>query len=99
MNLTSIFFGIVFICAGIWFAFGKGLIHLSAWKTMPSEEKDKIKIKALCKNIGSMISACGGIFLIGGFIDFVFLPAMIAWLIVAGVDVYVINKSQMYILK
>lgn len=99
MNLTCIFFGIVFICAGIWFALGKGHIHLTAWKNMPSEEKDKIKIGPLCKNIGLMISLCGVIFLLGGFINSIFLPAMIAWLIIAGIDVYVISKSQIYILK
>lgn len=99
MNLTCIFFGIGFICAGIWFALGKGHIHLTAWKNMPSEEKDKIKIDALCKNIGSMISLCGVIFLLGGFIASIFLPAMIAWLIIAGIDVYVISKSKKYILK
>lgn len=99
LNLTCIFFGIAFILAGIWFALGKGHIHLTAWKNMPSEEKAKIKIKSLCKNIGGIISLCGVIFLLGGFVTPVFLPAMIIWLIIAGIDVYVISKSQIYILK
>ena len=52
MNFTCIFFGILFTITGFLFACGKGYIHLSAWKHMPQEEKDKIKIIPLCRNIG-----------------------------------------------
>ena len=40
MNVTCIFFGILFTIAGFLFACGKGHIHLSAWKEMPQEEAD-----------------------------------------------------------
>lgn len=99
MNFTCIFFGVIFIAAGILFALGKCHIHIAAWKNMPCEEKEKINIKALCRNIGVMISLCGVIFLIGSFFSFIFIFAMIVWLIAAGIDVYVINKSRRYILK
>lgn len=41
MDFTCIFFGILFTIAGFVFACGKGHIHLSEWKNMPQEEKDK----------------------------------------------------------
>ena len=44
MDYTCIFFGVLFTIAGFVFACGKGHIHLSAWKNMPQEEKEKIKI-------------------------------------------------------
>ena len=44
MNLTCIFFGIIFTIAGFMFACGKGHIHFSSWKNMPQEEKEKIKL-------------------------------------------------------
>ena len=42
MNVTCIFFGIIFTIAGFMFACGEGHIHFSSWKNMPQEEKEKI---------------------------------------------------------
>ena len=53
MNFTCIFFGFLFTFAGLWFAFGKGYLHLSLWKNMPQKEKDKLRIVPLCRNIGN----------------------------------------------
>lgn len=55
MDFTCIFFGILFTLAGLWFAFGKGYLHLSLWKNMPQKEKDKLRIIPLCRNIGLFI--------------------------------------------
>ena len=66
MNLTCIFFGIIFTIAGFMFACGKGHIHFSSWKNMPQEEKEKIKIVPLCRNIGEVIALNGLIFLLKG---------------------------------
>lgn len=99
MNFTCIFFGLIFVLAGIWFSFGKGYLHISSWKNMPSEEKEKIDIRALSRNVGAMISLCGVIFLIGGIFVSIFLWSMIAWLIIAGIDVYIISKTERYIIK
>lgn len=66
MDFTCIFFGILFTIAGFVFACGKGHIHLSEWKNMPQEEKDKIKIIPLCRNIGEVIALNGIIFLMKG---------------------------------
>lgn len=100
MDLTCVFFGVLFIIGGFWFACGKGHVHLSAWKNMPQEEKDKIKINPLCRNIGEVIALNGIIFLTkglwSGFESPWFVVAMIAWLIVAGFDVWYITKSSRY---
>ena len=67
---------------------------------MPQEEKEKIKIVPLCRNIGEVISLNGLIFLMKGFwaafSNHWFVGAMIAWLIVAGFDVWYISKSGRY---
>ena len=100
MDFTSIFFGILFTVAGCGFACGKGHIHLSAWKNMPQKEKEKIKIGPLCRNIGEVIALSGIIFWVKGlwpgFSGSLFVCAIIAWLLVAGFDVWYITKSDRY---
>ena len=100
MDYTCTFFGVLFTIAGVVFASGKGHIHLSAWKNMPQEEKEKIRIVPLCRNIGEVIVLNGIIFLMkgfwAGFSNHWFVGAMIAWLIVAGLDVWYISKSNRY---
>ena len=103
MNLTCIFFGTIFTIAGFMFACGKGHIHFSSWKNMPKEEKEKIKIVPLCCNIGEVIALNGLIFLLKGlcpdFENHWFVTAMIAWLIVAGFDLWYIENSDRYYKK
>ena len=41
MDYTCIFFGVLFTIGGIVFATGNGHPHLSAWRNMPPEEKEK----------------------------------------------------------
>lgn len=100
MNYTCIFFGILFITAGIAFACGKVHIHMSAWKSMPTEEKERINILPLCRNIGEVIALNGILFLMKGiwsdFDNHWFTGTMIAWLIIAGLDVRYIGKSNRY---
>lgn len=100
MDFTCIFFGVVFIMTGILFAFGKCHIYLSAWKNMPQQEKENIRIGPLCRNIGGIIALSGIIFLSKGlfpaFENRCFVAAMILWLILAGFDVWYINKSNRY---
>lgn len=81
MNYTCIFFGCLFIAMGLIFAFGKGHIHLKAWKNMPQKEKDKIDILPLCRNIGEVIMLNGILFLTkgmwSGFRDHWFMCALV----------------------
>ena len=39
MNRACLFLGILFLAAGIYFYSGKAVNHITAWKTMPEEEK------------------------------------------------------------
>ena len=100
MDITSIFFGILFTVVGTLFACGKLHGRIAAWKNMPEEEKARIRIVPLCRNIGEMIGLSGLIFLIKGFWpgfgDHWFVAAMVAWLVVAGLDIYYIEKTHKY---
>ena len=51
MNGACLFLGILFLAAGIYFYSGKAVNHITAWKTMPEEEKRKIHIRPLCRNV------------------------------------------------
>ena len=100
MNITSIIFGILFIVFGLLFGFGKLYTHISVWKNMPQEEKEKIDIVPLCRNIGEVILLSGIIFLLKGlcpsFTNHWFRGVMLAWLIVAILDILYISKSKRY---
>ena len=100
MDFTCIFFGIIFLTAGIVFFLGKGHIYLSAWKSMPQEEKNNLNIATLCRNIGAVIGLSGIIFLAKGLLGALsgrwFVIAMIGWLILAGLDVWYIGKSERF---
>ena len=100
MDLTGIVFGILFTVVGLLFAAGKLHPYLSAWKQMPPEEKQTIRILPLCRNIGEVILLSGIIFLMKGlcpgFQNNWFTWSLLAWLMVAGLDVYFICKSDRY---
>ena len=100
MNATCLIFGFLFVVAGSVFAAGRGHIHLAAWKSMTDSEKAGIRIQSLCRNIGCMFALCGLIFLTSGvwdtFKDKAFIWCMVAWLILAGMDVYYIERSGRY---
>ena len=70
---------------------------------MPEEEKDKIRIRPLCLNIGGMIMLCGLVFLLKGLLADVssnwFTIAMVVWMVLGMVDVRFISKSKRYIVK
>ena len=67
---------------------------------MPQEEQDKIKILPLCRNIGAVIVLNGILFLMKGlradFSNHWFVGSMVAWLMIAGTDVWYITKSDRY---
>lgn len=100
MDFISMFLGIVFTVFGIVFACGRGHIYLTAWKNMTREEKEKINIVPLCRNIGGVIALCVVIFIIkgvfNGFGGCPFTAVMILWLAAAGIDLWHISKSPIY---
>jgi len=97
---SCLFLGILFLAAGIYFYSGKAVNHITAWKTMPEEEKRKIHIRPLCRNVGMMIATSGIIFLLSGawyaFRKSGFLWCMVGWMVLSGADVYWIGKSGRY---
>ena len=92
MNGACLFLGILFLAAGIYFYSGKAVNHIAAWKTMPEEEKRKIHIRPLCRNVGMMIATSGIIFLLSGawyaFRKSGFLWCMVGWMVLSGADGY-----------
>lgn len=100
MDFICIFFGILFTIAGFLFFIGNVHIHLSAWKNMPQEEKDKIKVLPFCRNIGEVIILSGILFFIKGlwadFSNHWFVGSMVTWLMIAGLDVWYMTKSTRY---
>ena len=70
MNGACLFLGILFLAAGIYFYSGKAVNHITAWKTMPEEEKRKIHIRPLCRNVGMMIATAVSFLLSGAWYAF-----------------------------
>ncbi len=92
--------GAVIIILGIITFIGKFHILFSDWKRMTGEEKQKIKIKPLCRNLGVMIALCGVIVLVGGlsnfFLEKMFAYFILSWFVLAAVDAWWISKSSRY---
>ena len=95
-----ILFGTLFLCTGLLFACGKGHSYMPSWKTKTHEEQENIDIKPLCRNVGEVIALNSLIFLLKGlwpgFSNNYFVVAIFAWMIVAGIDVFYIERSQHY---
>jgi len=100
MNATCLMFGIVFVLAGIALASGKLIPHMKVWKNMSEEERAGIRMKALCLNLGLMVSLCGVIFLTAGiweaFLFKAFSKCMLAWFVLCVIDFWRINKGSRY---
>ncbi|MCD8301003.1 MAG: DUF3784 domain-containing protein [Clostridiales bacterium] len=103
MNGSCLLFGIIFLIAGFVFLIGKGHEHIKAWQNMTEEEKAKVDIKPLCRNLGGILMLCGAIFLVSGFWAAFktncFAWAMLAWMVVTILDVIYIQKSDKYKLE
>jgi len=101
--LVCVVFGSIFVVIGAMFFDGLALRWVEGWQTMPAEEKEKIQIKPLCRNIGTAIILAGGIILAAGlfpaFADAGFRWAMVGWLVLCGLDVFYIGKSGRYIVS
>ena len=100
MDPVTVVLGALFLTAGILFGAGRLLGHIPAWRAMPPDEKAKIRIGPLCRNIGAVIGLSGLLFLMNGicpaFRGRGFSVAMILWVIAAAADVLWIGKSRRY---
>ncbi len=92
--------GIVILAVGFVMFFGGLHVFFRSWKRMPEAEKKKIHIKALCHNLGLVIALCGVIILVAAFWAFflekLFAWFMIAWFVLAAIDLVWISKSGRY---
>ena len=100
MNLHCIAFGLIFLVVGIAFFIGVGPKWIKAWREMPKEEKNKIRMDDLSKNIGCVFLVASAIFLTSGFspefMNTAFMWSMIVWFVLTGLDVAFITKSSRY---
>ena len=100
MDITCIILGLLFCVLGILFASGKLHNHIDSWNKLPDDEKEKIRIEPLCRNIGEVFGLSGLIFLLNGFNaqfkEHWFVISMIAWFIITILDLCFIEKSGYY---
>ncbi|HMM06919.1 MAG TPA: DUF3784 domain-containing protein [Clostridiales bacterium] len=100
MNLYCIVFGCIFLVVGVAFFIGIGPNWIKAWRELPPEEKSKVRMDKLSKNIGCIFLIASAIFLISGFspefLNAAFVWCMIFWFVLTGLDVAFIAKSKKY---
>lgn len=100
MRLFCILLGITFMLVGAVFWKGKGIEWIKAWQQMEENEKQKINKQALEKNVAWVFVSAGVIFGLAGisayFKEHFWMYSMIGWLILTGVNVYDIEKSDRY---
>ncbi len=100
MNLYCIIFGFGFLIYGIGLALGKAPKMIKALREMPEEEKSKLRIDLLGKNMACVFLSAAIIFILSGFSsafkDAAFIWCMVAWLVGTGLDIAYISKSNRY---
>lgn len=100
MNLYCVVFGLVFLAVGIAFFFGAASHWIKGWREMPKEERDKIRMDKLRKNIGGVFWTAGIIFLVSGFsvsfFNAAFTWCILIWFVLTGIDIAFITKSKRY---
>lgn len=73
---------------------------IQQYRTMPEQEKRKIRIGPLSRNVGFIFLLASIIFAAAGispyFKEVFFRWVMIGWMILTGFDVYFIGKSKRY---
>ena len=103
MDFVCILFGIAFMVAGGLFFMGKLHTRMKSCQNMPDEEKEKINIVPLYRNVGQMIFLCGTIFLTKGIVPVFsqryFTLAMVIWLVLSGLDLCYVSKSRKFYTK
>lgn len=103
MQLHCFVFGIIFLVCGFLFFSGRAIPKLKGWKILSSKEQETIRVKALGRNVGIMLWLPGVTFELAAFSssfqEKLFIWCMIGWMILVGLDAYVIEKSKRYIVN
>ncbi len=101
MNITCIAFGGVLLIFGVLFFVTKLYRLFPFWKKMSFEERAKLNMKAISRNIGVMICVCALILLAAGLWEFfytkVFIWAMILWFVAVVMDAILIATKKKYL--
>ncbi len=100
MRMICVLFGAVYIAIGLTIAFTSIYRRMDFWKKMSDEEKKKVRISPLMRNLGGMIALCGLLFLVAGLWDWFYLYAfrwaIIAWFVLGFIDAFKISKGTRY---
>ena len=92
---------VIALAGGVLFFTGKGASYIKGYANMPDEEKKKIKIKPLCKNVSVAFFTIAVIFAAAGYSEAFRLNylkwAMIGWMVLCCADALYISKSGRYI--
>ena len=93
----------VMLVIGAAFFTGKAASYIKGYRDMPEDEKAKINIKPLCRNMSVLFFAAAVIFGITGYFEtfreLYFKWAMLGWLVLCVLDLVFINKSKRYVKK
>ncbi|MEG0284001.1 MAG: DUF3784 domain-containing protein [Erysipelotrichales bacterium] len=94
--------GLLMFIIAITFYFEIAPKFIKGYQMMSEQEKAGINIKALSQNLSLMFFIVSFIFLVAGysedFLENNFRIAMIIWLIICGLDIAYINKSDKFII-
>lgn len=103
MRLQCMIFGLLFLGTGIFFFIGKAIPLLRGWQILSEEERASINAEWLGRNAGIVFISAGVIFELSawstGFREKAFVWSMIAWLVLTGTDVYLMEKTKRYLIK
>ncbi|MCL1835685.1 MAG: DUF3784 domain-containing protein [Oscillospiraceae bacterium] len=89
------------LVVGVAFLTGKAPVFIKAYRLMPEEEKEKINIKPLCRNLSAAFLIAAAIFGAAGYSEvfrlIYFKWAVVGWLALCCADIAYIGKSKRYI--
>lgn len=100
MAMLCYLISFVLLIVGVSFFTGIAASYIKGYANLPEEEKKKIDIKGLCRNISVLFFIAAGIFLLAGYSDVFreryFRWFMVVWFIACGIDLWFIHKSKRY---
>jgi len=92
---------VVMLVVGIGFFTGKAVSYIKSYQDMEENEKNNIKIEALCKNISLLFFIAAVIFAAAGFSEVFrqdyFRWFMVGWFALGAADVVYIGKSRRFV--
>ncbi|WP_018591298.1 DUF3784 domain-containing protein [Terrisporobacter glycolicus] len=98
--IVLLMFSIMFMIVSYALYTGKALKYMKSYEAMRDEDKEKIKVIPLCRNISVAIFLAAIIFFIAAcsleFRENFFQWFIVIWTIGCAIDLWYINKSKKY---